>query len=73
MQHAQLMSHVDTDLITREQLALVETPDATRSFKPVPHIRFRPTGAVSAASCSKFRKPFASVVTPCVADTCFRK
>ncbi len=38
MQNAQLMSHVDTDLVTREQLALVETPDATRSFKPVPHI-----------------------------------
>src|SRR6266446_3272342 len=38
MQNATLMSHVDTDLITREQLALVETPDATRSLKPVPHI-----------------------------------
>jgi hypothetical protein len=38
MQHGQLMSHVDTDLVTREQLALVETPDATRSFKPVPHM-----------------------------------
>ena len=38
MQHGQLLSHVDTDLVTREQLALVETPDATRSFKPVPHI-----------------------------------
>ena len=38
MQNATLMSHVDTDLVTREQLALVETPDATRSFKPVPHI-----------------------------------
>jgi hypothetical protein len=33
-----LMSHVDTDLVTRKQLALVETPTATRSFKPVPHI-----------------------------------
>jgi hypothetical protein len=38
MQHGQLLSHVDTDLVTREQLALVETPDPTRSFKPVPHI-----------------------------------
>jgi hypothetical protein len=38
MQHGQLISHIDTDLVTREQLALVETPDATRSFKPVPHI-----------------------------------
>src|SRR5438128_10003311 len=38
MQHGQLLSHIDTDLVTREQLALVETPDPTRSFKPVPHI-----------------------------------
>ena len=38
MQNAQLLSHVDTDLVPREQLSLVETPEATRSFKPVPHI-----------------------------------
>jgi hypothetical protein len=38
MPNATLMSHVDTDLVTREQLALVETPAATRSFKPIPHI-----------------------------------
>jgi hypothetical protein len=38
MEAGTLLSHVDTDLVTREQLALVETPDATRSFKPVPHI-----------------------------------
>ena len=38
MHNATLMSHVDTDLVSREQLALVETPDATRSFKPIPHI-----------------------------------
>ena len=38
MQHGQLLSHIDTDLVTREQLALVKTPGATRSFKPVPHI-----------------------------------
>jgi Domain of unknown function (DUF932) len=37
MQHGQLLSHPD-DLVTREQLALVETPDATHSFKPIPHI-----------------------------------
>ena len=37
MQHGQLLSHPN-DLVTREQLALVGTPDATRSFKPVPHI-----------------------------------
>jgi uncharacterized protein DUF932 len=33
-----LLSHVDTDLVSREQLALVATPTATRSFKPIPHI-----------------------------------
>src|SRR5438094_4889641 len=38
MQHGQLLYHVDTDLVAREQLTLVETPVATRSFKPVPHI-----------------------------------
>ena len=38
MENAQLLSHVDTDLVPREQLALIETPPATRSFKPVPHI-----------------------------------
>jgi hypothetical protein len=38
MESGTLLSHVDTDLVTREQLALVKTPDATRSFKPVPHI-----------------------------------
>src|SRR5882762_10079811 len=38
MQNATLMSHVDTDLVTREQLAQIETPESTRSFKPVPHI-----------------------------------
>jgi len=34
MQQGQLLSHIDTDLVTREQLALVETPDATRSSNP---------------------------------------
>lgn len=38
MENGQLLSHVDTDLVTRDQLSLVETPEATRSFKPVPHI-----------------------------------
>ena len=38
MEHGQLFSHVDTDLVTREQLALVETPAPTTSFKPVPHL-----------------------------------
>jgi hypothetical protein len=38
MESGQLLSHVDTDLVTREQLALVETPAPTASFKPVPHL-----------------------------------
>src|SRR5437870_8335626 len=38
MQHGQLLSHVDTDLVTREQLALAEMPSPTRSFKPVAHL-----------------------------------
>jgi hypothetical protein len=38
MEPGKLLSHVDTNLVTREQLALVKTPGATRSFKPVPHI-----------------------------------
>jgi hypothetical protein len=38
MEHGQLLSHVDTDVVTREQLALIETPSPTRSFKPVPHL-----------------------------------
>jgi hypothetical protein len=38
MEPGTLLSHVDSDFVTREQLALVKTPDATRSFKPVPHI-----------------------------------
>ena len=38
MENGSLMSHVDTDLVTREQLALVQTPPPTASFKPVPHL-----------------------------------
>src|SRR2546425_8984128 len=38
MQHAQLLSHVDTDLVTRDQLRLVPVPEVTRTFKPIPHI-----------------------------------
>ena len=30
MENATLMSHVDTDLVTRKQLAQIETPDSTR-------------------------------------------
>lgn len=38
MQHAQLMSHVDTDLVTRAELQALPTPEATQTFKPIPHI-----------------------------------
>ncbi len=38
MENGRLLSHVDTDVVTRQQLALVETPSATRSFKPIPHL-----------------------------------
>ncbi len=37
MQHGQLMSHVDTDLVTREQLRVVAAPAPTVTFKLVPH------------------------------------
>ncbi len=33
-----LVSHVDTSLVTRVELAKVITPDATETFKPVPHL-----------------------------------
>jgi hypothetical protein len=32
-----LMAHVDTTLITREQLALVATPPGTATHRPIPH------------------------------------
>jgi hypothetical protein len=32
-----LMAHVDTALITREQLALVPTPPGTATHRPIPH------------------------------------
>src|SRR2546422_11169789 len=38
MQHGQLISHVDTDLVTRAQLQNVSTPEATQTFKPIAHI-----------------------------------
>ncbi len=38
MQHGQLMSHVDTDLVTREQLALIPAPQPTATWRPIPHI-----------------------------------
>jgi hypothetical protein len=38
MDNGQLLSHIDTDLVTREQLSLVPVSEATRTFKPIPHI-----------------------------------
>jgi len=38
MQNAQLMSHVDTDLVSRAELRTLPEPEVTRTFKPVPHI-----------------------------------
>jgi uncharacterized protein DUF932 len=38
MEHATLVSHVDTDLVTRAQLHAVAAPDPTATFKPIPHI-----------------------------------
>jgi hypothetical protein len=38
MQHGQLISHVDTDIVTREQLAYAVTPESTPTFRPIPHI-----------------------------------
>ena len=37
METATLMSHVDTDLVTRAQLQALATPDPTATFKPIPH------------------------------------
>ena len=38
MQHGQLLSHVDTDLVTRDELGNIATPEPTSTFRPVPHI-----------------------------------
>jgi hypothetical protein len=38
MQHAQLVSHVDTDVVSRAELRALPMLDATRTFKPIPHI-----------------------------------
>jgi hypothetical protein len=37
MANGTLIAHVDTELISREQLALLPTPPATATHKPVPH------------------------------------
>ena len=38
MDHATLISHVDTHIVTRDQLRAVETPEATSTFRPIPHV-----------------------------------
>ena len=38
MQHSQRLSHVDTHLVTRDQLRLVPVPEPTRTWQPIPHI-----------------------------------
>lgn len=38
MNNGQLLSHVDTDLVTRDQLALIRTPEPTATWRPIPHI-----------------------------------
>ena len=38
MQNAQLLSHVDTDLVSRAELRALPEPEVTRTFKPIPHI-----------------------------------
>jgi hypothetical protein len=37
MDHGKLMSHVDTDLVTRDQLRLIVPPEQTATFHPIPH------------------------------------
>src|SRR5712691_4667091 len=38
MQHAELVSHVDTDLDSRAELRALPAPEATRTFKSIPHV-----------------------------------
>ncbi len=38
MEHATLMSHVDTDIVTRDQLRTIPAPIPTATWRPVPHI-----------------------------------
>jgi len=39
MEHGTLISHVDTDIITRAALLNVPTPQPTGTFKPIPHFQ----------------------------------
>lgn len=38
MKNAQLISHVDTDVVSRTELKTLPAPEITSTFKPVPHI-----------------------------------
>jgi hypothetical protein len=38
MDNGQLVSHVDTDLVTRAELALIPAPEPTATWRPIPHI-----------------------------------
>lgn len=38
MDHGTLVSHVDTDIVTRGELRAVETPLPTATWRPVPHV-----------------------------------
>src|SRR3989442_14290765 len=38
MDHGQLISHVDTDIVTRSELGAIQTTEATATFRPIPHI-----------------------------------
>jgi hypothetical protein len=38
MKNAQLMSHVDTDIVNRRELEVLPAPVSTETFKPIPHI-----------------------------------
>jgi hypothetical protein len=40
MEHGTLISHVDTDIVTRAALLNVPTPEPTATFKPIPHYEF---------------------------------
>ncbi len=39
MQNAQLVSHMDTDIVTRAELQTLVTPARTRTWQPIPHIK----------------------------------
>ena len=38
MQNGQLISHVDTEIVTRAELHGIQTPEATSTWRPIPHI-----------------------------------